>query len=469
MVGLPVGLAASVGARYLWVMNHRRIQRPHIIVTIADDHRYDALSALGDPLNRTAHLDRLIERGTCYRRAYIPGSPHGAVCAPSRAQLHTGLTQFRTTDALCSPDDQSPHPALGGLLRDAGYHTVGVGKWHNSDPAFRRSFEFGRGVFHGGMSSHFCVGNVDYVPDTAGEKRNNDLAGHSTDLFTRSAIGAIEDYQRSNDERPLFLYVGYTAPHDPRDTYWRYRRQYPLSDTPLPASFMPEHPFDTGTLRIRDELLAEFPRTEEEVRQHNADYAAILHHMDDGIGRLHAAAADAGFTAQNTLFIHTADHGLAVGRHGLMGKQSLYDHSMRPPLIVAGPGFERGVDDDRLCYMQDLFLTLLEAAGVDAPGPCDFVSLRSTARRSHVGAAYSDLMRMVRDGRHKVIRTHARGQWHTQLFDLADDPHELNNLAQRPEARPILAELGAAMADWQRWAGDPAEGFADAALPVGES
>jgi len=438
-------------------------KRPNIIMTIADDQRYNALSGLtsgADPVVRTPHLDQLMASGTCYRRAYIPGSMHGAVCAPSRAMLHTGLTLFRTNDDLAARDHPEQElPTLGAQLGQAGYRTVGVGKWHNSDAAFRRTFQQGRGVFHGGMSSHFCAPNVDYAPDTTGRHVGNDLAGHSVDLFTKSAVESLHDYVNENTDAPLFLYIAYTAPHDPRETYYRFRKQFPLDQVPLPDAFMPEHPFDTGTLRIRDELLADFPRDPDEIRQHNADYAAILLHMDEGIGRLHAAANEAGLTSDNTLFIHTADHGLAVGRHGLMGKQSMYDHSMRPPLIVSGPGFERGVDDDRLCYMQDLCPTLLDAAQAEPLPNCDFINLRSTERRSHVGSAYADLMRMVRDDRHKLIRTHANGQWHTQLFDLIDDPHELSNLADDSQSQPALTALRDAMMNWQGWAGDQAEQF----------
>jgi len=438
--------------------------RPHILITVADDHRYDALSGLsgaGESYYHTAHLDRLMERGTCYRQAYIPGSPHGAVCAPSRAMLHTGRTYFNTTDALTTMgEDAQPLPTLGSRLREAGYRTVGVGKWHNQEASFVRSFEFGHRVLLGGMSTHYCYGNVDFVPDTRGEKTPGRMEGHSVDLINNSAIEALKRYTDDGDDRPLLLYVAYTAPHDPRETYWRYHKQYPVDEAPVPKSFMTEHPFDNGALWLRDEELAESPRTPGEIRMHTADYAAILHHMDDGIGRLHAAAERAGLTAENTIVVHTADHGIAIGRHGLMGKQSVYDHSMRPPLIVAGPGFERGVHDDRLCYMQDLHPTLLEAAGVDAGDDCVYEHLRSATRREQVGSAYGEHMRQVRDERFKLIRTRAAGAEHTQLFDLQADPHELKNLADDAGHSETIRGLGDRMRAWQQWSGDDASGFA---------
>lgn len=434
-------------------------KRPHIIMTIADDQRYDAIRALGDTSLKTPALDRLLARGTCYSRAYIPGSTHGAVCAPSRAQLHTGRTLFQTSDDLnCNGQ---PLRTLGQQLGACGYHTAGVGKWHNGDAAFRRSFKQGRSVFHGGMSSHFCVTNVNYLPDTTCKETRGSMDGHSVDLFTNAAIQAMEDYQQNADDEPLFLYVGMTAPHDPRDTYWRFRREFARQDMPLPASFMARHPFDNGALEIRDEYLAELPRSPEEVQQSAADYAAILMHMDEGIGRLHAAAAAAGFTTDNTLFVHTADHGIAIGRHGLMGKQNLYDHSVRPPLVVAGPGFERGVTDDRLCYMQDLFPTLLEAAGATVPDDNHYLNLTSTQKRQTLGAAYADRMRMTRNDRYKLIHTHAAGQKHRQLFDLQADPHECLNLLENDHAShaEVVRELDDALTSWRAWASDPCAHF----------
>lgn len=439
-------------------------KRPHIIITVADDHRYDAINALGDTSLKTPALDKLLDQGTCYSRAYIPGSTHPAVCAPSRAQLHTGRTLFQTSDNLDWNDQ--PLPTLGQLLGQQGYHTVGVGKWHNGDPSFRRSFQQGKAVFHGGMSSHFCVPNVNYIPNTTGQKHPGSAAGHSVDIFTQAATQAIADYSNSAaDDQPLFLYVAMTAPHDPRETYWRYRSQFPRENMPVPASFMQRHPFDNGGLSIRDELLAEFPRTREEIQQTAADYAAILMHMDDGIGRIYAAANAAGLTTDNTLFIHTADHGIALGRHGLMGKQSVYDHSMRPPLIVAGPGFERGVKDDRLCYMQDLSPTLLDAGGATVPADNRYINLQSTQKRTTVGAAYAKLMRMVRNDRYKLIHTHAE-QKHVQLFDLQSDPHECCNLVDEATGKTsnvthasTIEELSASLASWRTWAADPCESF----------
>ncbi len=439
-------------------------RRPNIVLTIADDHRYDALGFLGLEPVCTPHLDRLAERGTCYGNAWLPGSTHGAVCAPSRAMLHTGRSLFHTSDSLRAIESPTlarkpapgapPLPTLGQRLRDAGYVTFGTGKWHNEPESFIRSFQFGRRVFYGGMCSHFCVGSVDYGPDTAHPPQRGGIAGHSTDIFS----GAAVDFLRSLDpgeDRPFFLYVAFTAPHDPRETVWHWRNRYRAQDMPVPPSFVPEHPFDLGVRDIRDELLAEYPRTPEEIRQHIADYYAITSHMDEGIGRIHMALEELGLS-DNTVVVHTADHGIAIGRHGLMGKQSVYDHSIHVPLLIAGPGIEQSRRDDRLAYMQDLHPTLLAAAGIEfEPSQTDFQSLDGESRRDFLGNGYADTQRTIRDAVHKLNVFNIDGQCRRQLFDLSRDRHETRDLIDDPGNAATVERLGRALRDWQAQSDDP--------------
>jgi arylsulfatase A-like enzyme len=266
-------------------------------------------------------------------------------------------------------------------------------------------------------------------------------AGHSTDQFSRAAVDFLRR-RSSTDERPFFLYVAYTAPHDPRETHWRFRRHYDPKKIDFPGSFAPQHPFEIDCLNGRDECLAEFPRQLDEARMHEADYFAMITHMDEGLGRIHSALHEVGL-ADNTIVVHTADHGLALGRHGLMGKQSVYDHSIRVPLLAAGPGFEAGVDDDRLCHQHDLFPTLLNAAGVKRSAD-DFVDLHGP-RRKYITCAYAQGMRSVRDERMKLIEYRTPAGPVTQLFDTAADPHETLNLAKVAKHAATLRRLRAAM------------------------
>src|SRR5262249_12278494 len=129
-----------------------------------------------------------------------------------------------------------------------------------------------------------------------------------------------------------------------------------------------------GALEIRDEKLAPRPRTPGDVRRHLADYYACIEFLDAQVGRILEALRESG-RYERTLIVFTSDHGLAIGSHGLFGKQNLYEHSMRSPLIVAGPGVPRGKRADAMCYLMDIFPTLGALAGVTPPDGNEGVSL----------------------------------------------------------------------------------------------
>ena len=433
------------------------MSRPNIVITIADDQRFDTIGRHGNRQIHTPSLDRLADRGTSYRRAQHGGSTHGGVCAPSRAQLHTGQSLFHTSDSMCPCEPTmprkatrtEPHPTLGRLLRDAGYDTFATGKWHNGDESFLSSFNKGKRIFMGGMSAHFCVIGQDLPNGSGTLGPKHGLTGHSTDLFASAAMDFLKTCSPV-DEKPFFLYVAFTAPHDPRTTYWRYRSRYKDEQIDLPASFKPEHPFPIYDKPMRDDVLAESPRQAGEARMQAADYYAMITHMDERIGELHNVLRDRGLE-DNTIVAHTADHGIAIGHHGLYGKQQCYDHSIRVPLIVAGPGFERGVNDDRLCHQHDLFPTLLDHAGMKGVRS-DFEHLQSSSRRPTISSSFGHQVRTIRTEKLKLIAYNTPGGRITQLFNTTTDPHEVNDLSRDPshasEAKllhsMLVAEMGKA-------------------------
>jgi arylsulfatase A-like enzyme len=213
---------------------------------------------------------------------------------------------------------------------------------------------------------------------------------------------------------------------------------YRPEEIPLPPNFLPEHPFDQGALRIRDEKLAGFPRKPDEIRKHIADYYAIISHMDEQIGRVLEALEDTGLD-ESTLIVFSGDSGLAVGNHGLMGKQNLYDASgVHVPLIFKGPGIPRGQRRDALCYLFDVLPTLCDLTDTAIPASCDGRSLAAVvagderAVRDHQYFAYTDTQRAVQDERYKLIEYSHKGKRYSQLFDLRDDPHETRNLIDQP-------------------------------------
>jgi arylsulfatase A-like enzyme len=451
-------------------------RKPNILVLFTDDQRFDTLGALGNPAIQTPHLDALVRRGTTFTHAHIPCGTSGAVCMPSRAMLHTGRTLFHLQDAGSSiPED---HTLMGEHLRANGYHTFGTGKWHNGPASYHRSFCSGAEIYLGGMADHWNMPASDYDPTGKYDNikptcpnpwfRNTiwpehcdyiTPGKHSSELLADAAIDFLRDYEGDD---PFFAYVSFLAPHDPRTMPEEFRTMYDPDNVDLPPNFMPEHPFDNGELDMRDEALAAKPRQEAEIRRHLAEYYAMITHLDHEIGKVLATLDEQGLT-DDTIIVFAGDNGLAVGQHGLMGKQSCYEHSVRVPLVFAGPGVPENAKRDSYVYLLDIFPTLCSMVGLDLPRSVegtdfsDAIASDGIPVRDTLFAAYCACQRMVKDRDYKLIEyvvdeTHTE----TQLFDLHDDPWELTNLADDPGLADTLARLRAELCRWRDDWDDPA-------------
>lgn len=330
-------------------------------------------------------------------------------------------------------------------MGENGYLTWYTGKWHNDGTPTTRGFDRARRVFRGGMGNHIMTF------DENGRK----VTGFSSELFADAAI----DFLKSQPPKPFFAFVSFTAPHDPRTPPEKFKAIYDPERIPLPPNFMPEHSFDNGELRVRDEKLLPWPRTPEAVRGEIAAYYGMISHLDEQIGRILAALKQSG-RDKDTIVIFAADNGLAVGCHGLLGKQSMYDHSVRVPLIFCGPGIPKGVRSAALCTLGDVYPTVCELSGVPIPQEVEGKSLapiiagKANRVRDAVFCTYRDVQRMVRTERWKLIRYPKISR--NQLFDISSDPHELNDLSGDPAHAERIARLLARLSKWQKSVGDEA-------------
>lgn len=422
--------------------------RPNILFLFSDDLRAGTIHALGNPDIVTPNLDRLAADGVAFTRAYIMGGLQGAVCVPSRAMLLTSRSLFRVKENLTN------QPTWPEQFARAGYRTFMTGKWHNTEPAATRVFSEGRNVYFGGMSAMHGAPLRDFSGGQhPGRPRTNDL--HDTQIF---ADTAIEFLRAQTNGQPFLCYVAFKSPHDPRTAPPAWHAHYRTNLPPLPPNFLPQHPFDNGEMTVRDEKLLPWPRAPAPVRSELADYYACISHLDEQIGRVLATLHATGL-ATNTLIVFAGDNGLAVGQHGLMGKQNLYEHSVGVPLLLAGPGLPHGRRVAALCYLQDVFPTLAELAGVPPLTGTDGVSLLPLARgeravgREAIFTAYRNVQRAVRDDRWKLIRYPQVDV--TQLFDLRADPHETNNLAALPASAAQVEAMTALLRRQQQAFGDP--------------
>jgi arylsulfatase A-like enzyme len=279
---------------------------------------------------------------------------------------------------------------------------------------------------------------------------------HATERFCDAGVRFIEEYA---GDSPFFLYVAFTSPHDPRIAPPKYAQLYPADHIPLPRNFLPVHPFDNGEMHVRDEGLARLPREAEEVCRHIADYYSMITHMDAEIGRMLDALKRKGIE-DRTIVVYTSDHGLSVGQHGLMGKQNLYDHSIRIPFLLSGPNVPKGSRIGSLTCQMDIFPTLCDLSGVPIPGTVDGNSLvplltgERTGVHESVYSTYKDLQEMVRRGEWKLIRYHRSmvsdaGTDRIQLFNIERDPWETEDLASNPSYAKLLGELQEEMRQWQ--------------------
>ncbi len=428
--------AALCGPRTQALAANTTPPRPNVLLILADDQRWDTIRALGNPEIETPNLDRLVDRGFHFTNAYCMGSMIGAVCLPSRTMLITGRSLWHIPANPRAKQAPQDVPLLPRLLRDAGYQT-----------------------FHCGKASNSCTfGNAAFETNIETQGRTAESAAEHADH--------VMDFLRKRDtKRPFFIYLAPPVPHDPRLAPERFMRRYNPGKLSLSKSFMPRHPFDNGELEVRDELLAPHPRTPEVMRQHLAEYYATISHLDHEVGRILGELDRLGL-ASTTTVIFSSDQGLAVGgRHGLMGKQNLYEH-VKPPLVVAGPGIPHG-HSDALAYLFDLFPTICDLAGVKTPEVVEGTSLlgvvrgQQTAVRPWLFGAYRDCQRMVRDDRYKLIQYNARGVKNTQLFDLSRDADEVHDLADDPKLAVQRARLEGLMTQARQHFGDPVDFQAD--------
>ena len=436
---------------------------PSVLVIVADDMRADAIGALGNRHVRTPALDALVARGTSFDRAYCMGSLHGAVCISSRAMMLTGRSLFHRDEQLAGQDTWPE------AFSRRGFTTFLTGKWHNGEAAAVRCFQSGRDVFFGGMTDQWNVPVTSFPSADGGPGLAPPAVAagvHSARLFGDAAVGFLEGL----GDEPFCAWVSFTVPHDPRSAPEALRARYRGQEPPPPANWLPAHPFDNGELAVRDELLLPRPLSRQGTSREIADALACVESLDAEVGRMMAALERAG-RLDDTLVLFVSDHGLALGSHGLLGKQNLYEHSMRSPAILAGPGVPPGRREGALCHLQDLVATAGDLAGVPAPGGCEAASLlpllrgEGKAPRGELLLAYRHLQRALVTADWKLVRYPEIGR--EQLFDLASDPDELRDRVAEPAQAARLAAMRRRLAGAMRAADDPlapgAEFFAPAA------
>jgi len=434
--------------------------KPNVLLIVTDDQRPDTIAALGNEIIDTPNLDRLVKRGTTFEQATCANP----LCVPSRAEILSGCSSFRNGVLGMGGERIDPElTLLPTAMASGGYHAWYSGKWMNDGKPLTRGYHETQGLFGSGggtwkkgevilgRKGRPITGYRNWTfKDSQGKPKLDKGIGLTPLTDKYIADGALEFLKRKTD-KPFFLHVNFTGPHDPLVYPPGYENKYKSADLKLPPNFSPRHPFDHGNFEGRDERLLPWPRTKEDVLGELAVYYAVVDHIDKQVGRIIEQLRSDG-RLNNTYVIFTSDHGLALGSHGLMGKQNMYEHTIRVPLVIAGPGVPKDQRNQALCYLRDLYPTICDLADVPIPESVEGRSLNPiiTGKRdsvySEVYGYFRNKQRMVRDNRFKLI--HYPHLDRNQLFDLQKDPHEQNDISDDKRYSKVFRELQDKLATW---------------------
>lgn len=458
-------------------------KKPNILFLFTDDQRAGTIGAFDKYDVKTPNMDKLVGMGTSFTNSYILGATTAAVCSPSRAMLMTGrhyfniepnvYAQFAFTKEEKGKSNKLTFPEH---FKANGYTTFATGKQHNGSDWVERGFDHVKSAFLGGMTRHFGTKVKDFTVETGWSEPYEQEEKFSSEVFADAAVDFLDTYK---GEDPFLMYVAFTAPHDPRTAPQEYHDQYPVDSIELPNNYMSGHPFEIADDRIRDEVLAPFPRTEAIVQKEISDYYAMISATDAQIGRI-LKALEATGELENTIIVFSGDNGLAVGQHGLLGKQNVYEHSVGVPLIFVGPNIPKNTKVDAFAYLHDVFPTLCGLTGVEIPESVEtedltpvIVGEAKTVRNSMMYAYNSwpgDLIegkgrkhnpggghRAVRKGDYKLIVSAKHDVFTYQLFDLKNDPWELSNLIEDESHTSLKDDLMKELQSLIIQTGDPAD------------
>jgi N-acetylglucosamine-6-sulfatase len=396
---------------------------------LVDDLRWDSMSCAGNEVLQTPGFDRLAHEGTRFSDAFVTTS----LCCPSRASIFSGLepTEHGVRDIFTAlADSVSIFP---DRLRAAGYETAHIGKWHlnryaQRDPAFERWVSF--------------VTWVRYRdPELVVENSLMKFEGHLTDILTDQALQFLQQRR----DRPFFLVLSHLAPHMPFEPQDKFAGRFDDAPVTLPAN--------VGTPDAQKPAWLACRQARADWTDLRRDYYEMVAGVDESVAKV-LAALDANGQLDDTLILLIGDNGYHLGEHGLGDKRTAYEESIRVPLLVRYPRwFEPGsVVSQNFALNLDVAATMLRAAGLAAEG-LDLRQLADgSARREEFVYRYwsspsedavarcTPNLRALRTLEHKWIETERDGEHFEELYDLRNDPLELENLAASGRPPQALIE-----------------------------
>ena len=457
--------------------------RPNILFIMSDDHAAHAMSCYGSRINETPNLDRIAEQGMRFDNCFCTNS----ICTPSRATILTGTYSHVNDVTTLESKLDGRLPTFPKALRESGYQTAMVGKWHlghggTHDPT---GFDYwnvlpGQGVYH------------DPVMIEMGEEKV--VPGYVTDVITDISLEWLRARDRS---RPFCLMAHHKAPHRPWDPDEKHAGLYEDADVPEPETLNDDYAnraraASAARMRVESDMNDRDLKTpvpdglspEEEkswkYQRYIKDYLRCVASIDDNVGRMLDYLDEEGLT-EDTIVVYTSDQGFFLGDHGWYDKRFMYEESLRMPFLIRYPReIEAGTTNDGMILNVDFPPTLLDFAGVDAPAYMQGASFRPLLRgRRPEGWQTSMYYRYwmhvaghnvyahygVRTRDYKLIYYYADAlgqpgaiddtkepEW--ELFDLERDPLELKNVYDDPAYGSVVRDLKAELRRLQEKVGD---------------
>jgi arylsulfatase A-like enzyme len=425
----------------------RSVSRPNLLMIMSDQQRGDSIGAENPTLD-TPNLDRIAREGIRFRHAYS-STP---TCTPARAALLTGLSPWRHGMLGYSRVPEKYPVEKPRILGEAGYFTCGIGKMHWTPQRNTHGFhqmlldESGRAEsphFRSDYRAWFASQAPLLNPDATGIGWNDYRGGeyrlpeylHPTRWTGDCATRFLADYDRPN---PFFLKVSFARPHSPYDPPARLLKRYQQRSLPEPVVGSWAGRYEPRSGPKDDIWHGRMPA--EEIRLARAAYAGSITFIDEQIGRI-LETLEKRRMLDETLILFFSDHGDMTGDHHLWRKSYAYEASARIPMLVRGPGAPAGLVDLTPVELRDVLPTFLHAAEKQAPIPLDGQNLLTVKRpwidlEHDVCYSPANHWNALTDGRHKYIYHAQQGE--EQLFDLATDPNELNDLSGHAAHEPAL-------------------------------
>ncbi len=429
-------------------------KQPNILFIQVDQLTIDVLSFYGNDVAKTPHLDALAERGVVFQNAYC----NYPLCAPSRFSMAAGLlaSKIGAFDNAC--EFPASQPTYAHYMRALGYRTCLSGKMHFVGPDQLHGFErrLTTDIYPGDFAwtADWSVEGFEGATDirvltTSGICARSVQIDYDEDV-THKAVQEIYDCARPAEERPFFLQVSWTHPHDPYLSLRKHWELYEDADIPPPRIPMPGHnENDPHSLRVlRQHGLADADISAEVIQRARHAYCGTVSYIDDNIGTLMEALRESG-QADNTVIIFCSDHGEMLGERGLWLKKTFFEPATRVPLLICAPHHLKPGRCDTLCSLVDLLPTFAtfgsEGSWDGAVEPLDGSDLTTIASQGHEDRTiHAELLcegilapiLMTRRGQYKFITSTGDPD---MLFDVVSDPDEQQNLAQSGDHAGIVA------------------------------